>query len=93
MAEVRNLKVVIRAIALQGKPKRSCAFRGFSKETAMRSMSDIGRQFFGIVLGGACLLRASCATAQIIPDGTLPNNSNVTVNGSVFNITGGSQAD
>ncbi|MDF5725810.1 MAG: filamentous hemagglutinin N-terminal domain-containing protein [Rhizonema sp. PD37] len=50
------------------------------------------RQLFKIVLGGAYVLKASCATAQITPDRTLPNNSNVTINGSVFNITEGTQA-
>ncbi|OKH43021.1 hypothetical protein NIES2101_31710 [Calothrix sp. HK-06] len=37
-------------------------------------------------------LWANCANAQISPDGTLPNNSSVTLNGSTFNITGGTQA-
>ncbi|MDF5722470.1 MAG: filamentous hemagglutinin N-terminal domain-containing protein [Rhizonema sp. PD37] len=58
----------------------------------MSSMGNTWRQLLGIVLGGACVLGASCATAQIAPDRTLPNNSNVTINGSVFNITGGTQA-
>ena len=58
----------------------------------MSTMSDIGRQLLGIALGGACVFGASCATAQIRPDRTLPNNSSVTINGSVFNITGGTQA-
>ncbi|MDF5729472.1 MAG: filamentous hemagglutinin N-terminal domain-containing protein [Rhizonema sp. PD38] len=58
----------------------------------MSKMGAIGRQLLGIVLGGACVLGASCATAQITPDRTLPTNSNITINGSVFNITGGTQA-
>ncbi|NJM23977.1 MAG: filamentous hemagglutinin N-terminal domain-containing protein [Richelia sp. SM1_7_0] len=37
-------------------------------------------------------LWANCANAQISPDGTLPNNSSVILNGNNFNITGGTQA-
>ncbi|MDF5726760.1 MAG: filamentous hemagglutinin N-terminal domain-containing protein [Rhizonema sp. PD38] len=58
----------------------------------MSKMSDIGRQLLGIVLGSACIFGTSSATAQITPDRTLPSNSNVTINGSIFNITGGTQA-
>jgi filamentous hemagglutinin family protein len=45
-----------------------------------------------LAIGGAIAFSPNCASAQITPDSTLPNNSIVTPNGSTLNITGGTQA-
>jgi filamentous hemagglutinin family protein len=50
------------------------------------------RRLLAIALGSACTFSATSATAQITPDRTLPNNSSIIINGSTFNITGGTQA-
>ncbi|MBO3458178.1 filamentous hemagglutinin N-terminal domain-containing protein [Aetokthonos hydrillicola Thurmond2011] len=58
----------------------------------MSVKSAVWKQLLGLAVSNVCIFSTNCTTAQITPDGTLPNNSNVTLNGRVFNITGGTQA-
>ena len=45
-----------------------------------------------LLLGGYFLLASQMAIAQIIPDGSLPNNTIVTLDGNSIDITGGTRA-
>jgi filamentous hemagglutinin family protein len=47
---------------------------------------------FGVAVSLTIATSANCALAQITPDSNLPNNSSVNLNGSTFDITGGTSA-
>ncbi|MBG1259957.1 filamentous hemagglutinin N-terminal domain-containing protein [Nostoc commune] len=58
-------------------------------------MSGLGFTHWGALAAiavGVSFCPIDYASAQITPDGTLPNNSSVTREGDTFNITGGTQA-
>jgi filamentous hemagglutinin family protein len=69
-----------------------CSANAVELGGAMSGVSTCWRWFLGIAISSVNAFTASYANAQITPDATLPINSNVRVQGGVFNITGGTQA-
>ena len=58
---------------------------------SFRSMGLGCLQCLGITIASTVTFYAHSSVAQITPDGTLPNNSNVTLEGNRRTITGGTQ--
>ncbi|AVH71561.1 two-partner secretion domain-containing protein [Nostoc sp. 'Lobaria pulmonaria (5183) cyanobiont'] len=66
-------------------------FRGLGIASTYPRCASLIAQALTCQFAGAIILSANCAIAQITPDATLPNNSNVKLNGNTTIIEGGTQ--